>query len=66
MDYNVSILQLELTNKCNANCIFCKRDSKQGFMDIELFKKLILEFPEAKTVMPWFCGEPLLHSQFFN
>ena len=37
MDYNVSILQLELTNKCNANCIFCKRDSKQGFMDIELF-----------------------------
>jgi radical SAM protein with 4Fe4S-binding SPASM domain len=66
MDYNVSILQLELTNKCNANCIFCKRDSKQGFMDIELFKKLILEFPEAKTVMPWFCGEPLLHPQFFK
>lgn len=59
-------LQLELSSVCNARCAFCKRPEDLGFMDIELFKGIIREFPESKEIQPWFVGESMLHPRFIE
>lgn len=43
------MIDIEITNHCNANCIFCPRDTmtrKRGFMDSQLFQKIIDEAVE--------------------
>ena len=58
---------IELTNHCNLHCPECASGSGQmkrerGFMDIELFKKIIAELkPCLYNLNLYFQGEPLLH-----
>jgi MoaA/NifB/PqqE/SkfB family radical SAM enzyme len=58
---------IENTNCCNARCKMCPRDKhtrKQGFMPMELFKKLIKEVAHYKDIVKRVhlhnYGEPLL------
>lgn len=56
---------IENTNRCNSRCVMCPRDKltrKQGFMDLKLYEKLILEiasYTNVKVHLHNF-GEPLL------
>jgi len=56
---------LELTNRCNVDCIFCpheKMKREQGFMRVELFKKVVDEIAgRAETVALDLMGESTLH-----
>lgn len=56
-------LWLETTNRCNANCIFCAREHALPpcDMDLDLFKSIIDQCPEAKVVQTQGFGEPLLY-----
>lgn len=62
-------ITIELTNKCNLDCVFCPRrymDSEINFMDKKLFCKIIDEleaYPET-IIVPFFRGESLLHPEF--
>jgi MoaA/NifB/PqqE/SkfB family radical SAM enzyme len=59
-------LDIELTNRCNAQCTFCPRDQtpEQGFMTLETFKKCIdraLELEHTPKFHSAGQGEPTLH-----
>ena len=63
-DYIPKILSLEVTNRCNSNCVFCGRESVQKplmDMDIELFKTLVDKMPFVTQVHTQGFGEPLLY-----
>ncbi|MCK4799188.1 MAG: radical SAM protein, partial [Spirochaetes bacterium] len=64
-------LQLEPTNKCNLSCICCSRnkmDREQGYMDMDLFKKIIDNAFEIgiKRVHLYLHGEPLQHPNIID
>lgn len=64
-------LQIEPTSHCNINCICCSGDRverKKGYMDFELFKKIIDEASEigVKRVHLFFLGEAMLHPQIVD
>jgi radical SAM protein with 4Fe4S-binding SPASM domain len=65
-------ISAELTNNCNLNCPHCSSGSglmerKRGFMDIELYKKVIKELdPYLYSINLYFQGEPMLHPLFFS
>jgi MoaA/NifB/PqqE/SkfB family radical SAM enzyme len=43
------IVQIESTNICNANCVFCPRDEmhrRQGVMSLDLYRKIVDECAE--------------------
>jgi len=56
-------LWLEITNRCNANCIFCGRQWALPPMDmtLEFFKSIIDQFKKPVKVQTQGFGEPLLH-----
>jgi MoaA/NifB/PqqE/SkfB family radical SAM enzyme len=61
-----TVLMIENTNHCNAECVMCPRDTlsrKRGFMDFGLFEKIMKEVAGARrkpvTHLHGF-GEPLL------
>jgi hypothetical protein len=61
-----TVLMIENTNHCNAECVMCPRDTlsrKRGFMDFGLFEKIIKEASSESrkpvTHLHGF-GEPLL------
>src|SRR4030095_2269231 len=61
-----TVLMIENTNHCNAECVMCPRDTlsrKRGFMDFGLFEKIIKKASSEKrkpvTHLHGF-GEPLL------
>jgi MoaA/NifB/PqqE/SkfB family radical SAM enzyme len=62
---------VELTNHCNLHCPECASGSGQmkrerGFMDIELFERIISELrPYLWNINLYFQGESLLHPAFF-
>jgi radical SAM protein with 4Fe4S-binding SPASM domain len=62
----------ELTNNCNLNCPECLSGSgkmlrDRGYMDIELFKKIIGELtPFLYNINLYFQGEPMLHPLFLS
>lgn len=64
-------VMVENTNICDSDCIFCphqKMKRKSGFMQIELFKKIVDECKKLKInhlVIHGF-GEPLLDKYFFE
>ncbi len=64
-------ITVELTNQCNVSCTFCPRQNvpmEIGFMDLNLYKKIIDEAAEhlpVKLVL-FFRGESLLHPNFFE
>lgn len=60
-----SVLVVELTNNCNANCLMCGRESmsrKRMYMKFDLFQEIILDAKNKgiKTIQLSFYGEPLL------
>ncbi|MBF0273652.1 MAG: SPASM domain-containing protein [Nitrospinae bacterium] len=69
-----SIFNVELTNKCPMSCIMCPRTNNmtrnEGFMNFELFKKVVDEFteknPKACDGEFWLhhFGESLMHPGF--
>jgi MoaA/NifB/PqqE/SkfB family radical SAM enzyme/GT2 family glycosyltransferase len=65
-------LFIEPTNICNAKCPLCPTGSGQlkrqkGFMDFELFKKIINEVKaHTKKIYLWNLGEPFLHKDIFK
>lgn len=56
-----SVLVVETTTKCNANCSYCGRMGTGEHMDFELFKAIVDAAPWAKEVHPLTRGEPLMY-----
>ncbi len=74
-DHPFGLFNIELTNRCPMKCVMCPRTyhmtRTQGFMDIDLFKKIIDELAEVnpdfnhdRVVWLHHFGESLLHPQF--
>lgn len=63
-------LIIEPTNTCNLRCTFCfvteGMTREGGFMDLELFKKVIDETPDLEHLCMHNWGEPLLHKDIFK
>lgn len=65
-------LGVELTNHCNLNCPECNAGSglmtrERGFMNIELFDKILAELaPYLLYLRLYFQGEPMMHPHFFS
>ena len=63
-------ISLEITNRCNLNCLMCPRSSIKrpvGDMDFTLFKKIIAEVKDTlELIYLHLAGEPLLHEKFFD
>jgi len=59
-------LIIELTNHCNGNCVFCSNNTikPKGFMDFDMLKSIIEDFPEVKYIKPQWFGESAMHPQF--
>lgn len=58
------IIDLEITNNCNFNCIFCPREHmerKKGFMSLEILKSIVDKFDFVPAYVLSGLGEPLLH-----
>ena len=65
-------INIEATNLCNADCIMCPRSShtrKQNIMSMELFKKIINDLSQIKTIkevsLSGF-GEPLIDKNIYE
>ncbi len=62
-------LIIEPTNTCNLRCTFCYvtegMERPDGFMDLELFKKVIDDCPDLEHLCMHNWGEPLLHKDIF-
>lgn len=60
-------INVEATNACNLKCTTCSRDGtrKLGFMDMELFRKIIDQAVESDVYEAslFLAGESLLHKQ---
>lgn len=77
---NISYVAVELTNYCNYKCLICPQsqwkvskclgapyDRPKGFIDFDLFCKVIDEANEiAQEVNFSFFGEPLMHPEFLK
>lgn len=65
-------IAIEPTNKCNLSCKMCyikKSGRITGFMDFDLFKKIIDQLQNqlpTKSVFLSFGGEPTLHPRFLD
>jgi radical SAM protein with 4Fe4S-binding SPASM domain len=63
---------IEISGLCNLHCPECSCGSgimtrKGGLMDIDMYKKIILELrPYLYHINLFFQGEPMLHPQFFE
>ena len=66
-----SVLQIEITTKCNLICTFCKNGTEavqsRGSMNLEEYK-LILNQGKLfwRRINLWGTGEPFLHPDFFR
>jgi len=64
------IVDIELTNHCNLNCIFCGQQTmkrKKGYMSTTLFEQIVDECAYHKTpirLIRW--GEPFLHPKIIK
>lgn len=64
-----SLLLIELTNRCNADCWYCGRNHRfreDCDMDFGLFKRIIDLCPFTREVHPQLLGEPMLHPDFID
>ena len=63
-------LIIEPTNTCNLRCTFCfvteGMEREDGFMDFELFKKVVDDSPGLEHLCMHNWGEPLLHKDIFR
>ncbi len=67
---NLTSLIIEPTNTCNLRCTFCfvteGMTREGGFMDLNLFKKIVDDSPGLEHLCMHNWGEPLLHKQIFD
>lgn len=59
-----SVVNLELTNDCNLSCNMCPRNKMTreiGYMDFDLYKRIIDELPSGTEINLSMLGEPLMH-----
>jgi len=65
-------LDIELTNRCNFHCLMCPVGTssikrKKGFMDRELFHRILDEIQDHRTPLRFIrWGEPLLHPHILD
>lgn len=64
-------LQIEPTNHCNLHCISCSRDRadrKKGYMDFDLFKKIIDDASKigVRRIHLYLHGESMLHPKIVD
>ena len=68
--WRLTSANLEITNHCNLYCTICPVNTTmrrtKGFMEPELFRKVIDENPGFDFVLTFQWGEPLLHPQVFD
>ena len=64
------VVDIELTNFCNLKCIMCNQvymKREKGFMEEELFKKIVDECIENKAGIRLIgLGEPFLHKKIID
>ncbi len=67
---NLTSLIIEPTNTCNLRCTFCYVTEgmarPEGFMDPDLFRKVIDDSPGLEHLCMHNWGEPLLHKRIFD
>lgn len=63
-----TVLSIALTNRCNANCIYCRREYRtvNPDMDFDFYKKVIDSMPFIEEVQPQINGEPLSHPRILD
>lgn len=63
--HNPVLVQLEITNRCNLNCLTCYRRKLSDYGDIEWadFKEIVNSLWGVKVIHLFGAGEPLLHSK---
>ena len=71
MIYPLKLLQIETTNLCNSNCIFCIHSSLKnlGTMSDELFLKILKDakkIPTLETIIPMMLGEPFVDKKMIS
>jgi len=66
----ITSLIIEPTNTCNLRCTFCfvteGMTREGGFMEFDLFKKVIDDCPDLEHLCMHNWGEPLLHKDIFK
>jgi len=61
----LTTITLEPTNDCNMDCSYCPRKMRPvGYMDFNLFKRLVNEIPSKTHISLSFGGESILHRRF--
>lgn len=68
---DLQYLQVETTNRCNAQCLFCPhcKLEQKGDMDQELYEKILDEashLPNLILFQPFLNGEPFLDERFME
>ena len=61
--------QIEITNKCNLDCVMCPREDlavEYKHMDFDLFKKIIERLNEVRLITLTGWGEPFMHPRIFD
>ena len=60
------ILKIEITDRCNARCVFCNYNKTNTDMTYEMFVSIVEQMPEIENVEPQHIGEALLHPRFLD
>lgn len=55
------IVQIEPTRRCNFNCLHCTHKDNDGYIDHEVYQKILANHINCKIVKLQGLGEPLLH-----
>jgi len=67
-----SYIEIELTGKCELDCIFCSRtkmEGEHGDMELDTFKKILSDmraFSLPYTICLGGTGEPMMHPNFYQ
>jgi MoaA/NifB/PqqE/SkfB family radical SAM enzyme len=68
--FRLTSANLEITNHCNLYCTICPVNTTmrrgKGFMDPDLYRKIVDENPGFDFVLTFQWGEPLLHPKVFD
>jgi MoaA/NifB/PqqE/SkfB family radical SAM enzyme len=66
-DFKIDVAVVELTSRCDLNCLFCPQNKKKYELHLSAFKNFIKENMKLKDPIPYFelggIGNPLLHKK---
>ncbi len=60
------ILKIEITDYCNARCVFCNYNKTNTHMALSDIVSIVNKCPEILRVEPQHLGEPLMHPDFLD